>query len=192
MNNFILADISEDLINECKQCFSKYSNFSFHLGDVFEKTADFITSPANSFSMMRGGIDGVYTRKMGIQLEERLREKVKNDYYGEVLVGQTCVIETNFPQFPYLISAPTMRVSSDIQNTPNIYLCARAIFIEMQKHENKTCLIPGLGTGVGGVSAKNCARLMLKAYEDICLDGYLNDIPKNMQAAIIKHNVELC
>ena len=192
MNNFILADISAELVQEWKKEFSQFPNFSFHLGDVFEKSTDFIVSPANAFGFMKGGIDGVYTRKMGIQLEERLREKIKNEYYGEVLVGQTCVIETNFPQFPMLISAPTMRVSSNIQNTPNIYLCARAIFIAMKHYDNKTCLIPGLGTGVGGVTPQNCARLMRMAYEDICLDNYLNNIPSYMGTGIVKHNKQLC
>ena len=190
MNKFILADINLEMVERWRHHFGMYKNVEFHHGDVFQKSADILVSPANSFGKMQGGIDGVYTRKIGNKLQSDFEEKIIKDFDGELLVGQACFVETNFPQFPLLLSAPTMRISMDITNTPNVYLAARAIFLNVRKYyPNATVLIPGLGTGVGGVSFDNCARLMSLAYYEYYLENY--KFPETMYEAIKKNKNEL-
>lgn len=190
MNKFILADINSEMVERWSYHFIMYKNFEFYHGDVFQKSADILVSPANSFGKMQGGIDGVYTRKIGNKLQSDLEEKIIKEFDGELLVGQACFVETNFTQFPLLLSAPTMRISMDITETPNVYLAARAIFLNVKKYyPNATVLIPGLGTGVGGVSFEDCARLMSRAYYEHYLENY--NFPNNMHEAFAMHNSQL-
>ncbi len=46
-------------------------------------------------------------------------------------IGQAIIMETNDPdqQIKYLISAPTMRVPENVENTPNAYLAFRATLL---------------------------------------------------------------
>jgi len=219
MNKFILADINQGMVDAYKEEFKDYSNFEFHCGDVFEKSADILISPSNSFGFLNGGIDGAYTKKMGWKLQDDLQAKIKKDFDGELLVGQSTVIETNFEQFPLLLAAPTMRVPMYLQGSPNVYLAARAIFLRIKKYDDcvihgangieyllpdvgeigekrykpqdvsLTILIPGLGTGTGFVTFTQCASRMRMAYEDFYLGQSL--YPKNLNTANIKHFEEI-
>jgi O-acetyl-ADP-ribose deacetylase (regulator of RNase III) len=92
-----------------------------------------VVSPANSFGFMDGGIDWRYSERFGWQLMERLQQVIKGeDYFGELLVGQAIILETNdeMKKIPYLISAPTMRVPLDVSNSPNAYLAFKATLME--------------------------------------------------------------
>ena len=40
--------------------------------------------------------------------------------FGELLVGQADIVETDHETFPWLISAPTMRHPMTILHTPNV------------------------------------------------------------------------
>ena len=87
----------------------------------------------------------VYTRHFGWQMQHRLQAVLKEDYNGELLVGQAAIIKTftandsnkkfEDPKFnegkliKYLISAPTMRVPLDVIDTVNAYLAFRAVII---------------------------------------------------------------
>ena len=190
MHKFILADINLGMVNAWKHEFSQYPNFEFHCGDVFEKSADILVSPANSFGFMNGGIDLAYSKKIGWQMQTDLQEKIKNEYDGELLVGQSTVIPTNFAQYPFLLAAPTMRVPMYLQGSANVFLAAKAIFVAVKKMDaGTTCLIPGLGTGTGFVTFTQCASRMRMAYEDFYLGQSL--YPKNLNTANIKHFEEI-
>jgi O-acetyl-ADP-ribose deacetylase (regulator of RNase III) len=190
MHKFILADINQGMVDAWKHEFSQYPNFEFHCGDVFEKRATILVSPANSFGFMNGGIDGAYSKKIGWHLQADLQEKIRNEFDGELLIGQSTVIPTNFPQYPFLLAAPTMRVPMYLQGSANVFLAAKAIFVAVKKmDEGTTCLIPGLGTGTGLVTFAHCASRMRMAYEDFYLGQSL--FPKNLNMANIKHFEEI-
>ncbi|WP_412539467.1 hypothetical protein R8Z50_26975 [Longispora sp. K20-0274] len=60
---------------------------------------------------------------------------------------------------PWLIAAPTMRVPMILPGeTVNPYLAMRAVLREAARQRIGTVAVPGLGTGVGRVSAAVCAR----------------------------------
>ena len=48
MHNFILADRHPALVEAWQNEFKNYTNFQFYAGDVFDKKAEVIVSPANS------------------------------------------------------------------------------------------------------------------------------------------------
>ncbi|KAL8595325.1 hypothetical protein ACOMHN_020078 [Nucella lapillus] len=79
----------------------------------------------------------------------------------------------------YLISAPTMRTPQDVCDTVNAYLAFRAVILAVKRHNadssNQTIrsvLCPGLGTAVGRMPKRVCAKQMLLAYETFQLGAH--------------------
>jgi len=137
-------------------------------------TINAIVSPANSFGDLQGGIDLVYYKKFGYVLEEKIQKTIMKHKFGELVIGDALIIPIGGGyNYDYLISAPTMRVPMDIRNTVNVYLAFRAVLIELikfnsqnehSKYTIKHVVCPGLGTGIGKISAEMCAKQMLQAY----------------------------
>ncbi|XP_056013767.1 uncharacterized protein LOC125675777 isoform X2 [Ostrea edulis] len=170
-----LRDIGRGMVSAWKSRFpSSYKNVQ--------------VSPANSFGCMDGGIDMVYSRHFGWQMQNRLQKVIREELDGEILVGQAVIIpayeEENPPKeedlkgcnegapIKYLVSAPTMRVPQSVENTVNAYLAFRAVVLAVQKHnarnpdsQIRSVLCPGLGTAVGMMDFKQCAQQMCLAYE---------------------------
>jgi O-acetyl-ADP-ribose deacetylase (regulator of RNase III) len=139
-------------------------------GDIFDGPADAVVSPANSFGIMNGGIDQAYTERFGTKVQARVQKEIRERYWGELPVGAAVIVRTDDPEFPWCISAPTMRVPEQISRTLNAYLAFRAVRLAVQRHnaENelpiRSILCPGLGTTTGKLDYDLCARQMLCAY----------------------------
>lgn len=152
-----LAAVHLDLFYAWQKHFADCADVKIIDGDILAQSADALVSPANSFGFMDGGIDLVYSRFFGWELELRLKKLIAEQYYGELPVGQAVIIPTEHEKIPFLISAPTRRVPSDIAGTINVYLAFRAVLIavleynKISKHKIKSILVPGLGTGIGNV-----------------------------------------
>lgn len=168
MQKFILVDNKAELANAWNKEFEFDDNVEAHgPADIFSFTGDACVSPANSFGFMDGGIDLLYSMNMGWHVSAQLKNKIQTEYDGELLVGQAVVIPTGYARFPNIICAPTMRVPRRLVGTYNVYLSAKAMFLTAKRHPLfKTIVCPGLGTGTGGVSPKECARIMKLAYDD--------------------------
>lgn len=182
-----LCSIKKDLFFAWQSEFSLYKDVEIILGDIFQQTADAIVSPANSFGFMDGGLDALICEHLGKEIETKLQEKIEKEFYGELPVGNAAVVETNNDKFPYLISAPTMRVPMRLENSINPYLATRAVFIAInefnKKNKNRirSVTIPGMGAGTGGVLAEIAAKQMRVAYETIVLGNI--EYPKNWRQA---------
>ena len=135
-------------------------------------------SPANSFGYMDGGLDLKYSLHFGWKLEKKVRVILERDYFGEIPVGNALIVNTDRVDIPFLISAPTMRVPSNVSDTVNSYLAFKGILqsvIEHNKNNSATIqsiLCPGLGTGEGKMSPENCAKQMFRAYEVCFLNKF--------------------
>jgi O-acetyl-ADP-ribose deacetylase (regulator of RNase III) len=164
-----LVDKKPEMCKFWRMYFRGIDNVIVSEGDFFALSTDCVCSPANSFGFMDGGLDLLISLKIGWQVQEKLQKQIRENYHGELLVGQAELVETDFPEIPYVISAPTMRVPLILENTPNVYLSAKAIFLLLKKHEDKikTVTISGLGTGVGRVPFELCAKQMRLAYNDV-------------------------
>jgi O-acetyl-ADP-ribose deacetylase (regulator of RNase III) len=190
MQKFILVDNKRPLADAWTEEFSKYPNFEIHGGvDIFDYPGDAVVSPANSFGFMDGGIDLLYSMNMGWHVQGNLQWLINQEFNGELLIGQAAVLPTGYTKFPNIICSPTMRVPMDINGMPNVYLCAKAMFIAAKNHpEFKTIVCPGLGTGTGRISPKECAMKMRMAYEDFYLGNW--KFPKNLLEASMKNAEE--
>ncbi|GAA4422479.1 macro domain-containing protein [Actinokineospora soli] len=149
-----------------------------HRGSVLEVGAQAVVSPANSYGWMRGGIDAVYARAFP-RVEEAVRSAVLAYHGGELPVGEARVVPTGVAAPRWLISAPTMREPATVlpEDTVHPYLAARAVFRLWRdgvlddgapvRSDVRTLAMPGLGTGVGGVSAATCARQVAAAWDEV-------------------------
>lgn len=161
-------------------------------GDILQYQADAIVSPANSFGFMDGGIDLLYSQFFGWDLEARLKKLIAEKCYGELPVGQAVIVPTEHKTIPYLISAPTMRVPSDIAGTINVYLAFRAVLVAVLEHNStskqaiKSILAPGLGTGIGNVPPEQAAHQMRHAYEAIL--GEQPASPRSAREILARHH----
>lgn len=170
---FSLRDINPALVAAWTNYFAEIPQVQPSVGDIFGVQADAIISPANSFGFMDGGIDLVYSRRFGWQLQERLQQMLREQYDGELPVGMAVLLGTGDPELPYLISAPTMRVPEDVSATLNAYLAFRASLRAIAKHNAqfpgsiRRVICPGLGTATGQMSPEICARQMHAAYQQI-------------------------
>ncbi len=174
MIHIYLRDRSPALVEEWRREFSDHPEVEVSCGDIFDRTADAVVSPANSFGYMDGGIDLVYLNRFGWDLQDRLQAHLRADHFGELPVGQATIVPTGDAQIPLLVSAPTMRVPQRIAGTINVYLAFRASLVAVLRHNSTalehpitSLLVPGLGTGVGRVPFVQAARQMRLAHDAV-------------------------
>lgn len=171
----------------------------FYDGSILDVSCDAIVSPANSFGFMDGGVDALFLKRFGVELQERVQAVIAKDHGGELLVGSADVVETEDALIPLLIVAPTMRVPMILRDSVNPYLSARAALrlarygtfrhgalsgMPIRERIHRIAF-PGLGTGVGQVSANVCARQVAQAIEDVLLDRY--SMPRTWAEASERH-----
>jgi len=171
-SRILLIDRSAQLVDEWRRVFAGIGAVEVIAGDYFQRPADAIVSPANSFGIMDGGIDHAIRDRLGHIVQSRIQKVIVDKYHGELPVGCAEIVETNEPHWKYLIVAPTMRVPEPVAFTLNAYLAFRAILLAVENF-NKNCgrreidslVCCGLGTGVGKVSPTKCAQQMRAAYQ---------------------------
>ncbi|MFI9381018.1 macro domain-containing protein [Kutzneria sp. NPDC052558] len=149
-----------------------------HPGSVLDIEAQAVVSPANSFGWMRGGIDALYSRAFP-EVEQNVRSGVLAYHGGELPVGEAIIVPTGEAAPEWMISAPTMREAGEQlpADTVHPYLAARAVF-RLWLHGRldsgvpvrdavHTIAMPGLGTGVGEVEPRTCARQVAAAWDEV-------------------------
>ncbi len=168
--SYLLRDTKPEMAAAWQRCFGGDDSVQVSTGDILDRRADAIVSPANSFGFMDGGIDLAYSRHFGWDLQDRLQRVLREEHDGELPVGQAVIIETRNAAIPFLISAPTMRVPMNVADTLNAYLAFRAVIRAVKQHNRsgvlpiRSVLCPGLGTAVGRMPLDRCARQMWAAY----------------------------
>ncbi len=135
-------------------------------GDILSLGVAAVVSPANSFGFMDGGLDGVYTRFFGPQLQQRLQGMIREQAGGELLVGQALLGETGHPHIRWCIIAPTMRVPNLLDTPLPAYLATRAAVRCALDDGLESVAIPGMGTGTGGLAPREAAAAMLWGIRD--------------------------
>lgn len=173
MTYVFIRDRNPELIDELHQCLSECSiegSIYGHVidiaqGDILSTKATGLVSPANSFGIMDGGVDRVYSEKIGWHLQRDLQAYIKeNTPFGEVLVGDAITIDTGNDDWPYLISAPTMRLPSAVPDF-HAFLASRAAMYEALECNMSSVLFPGMGTGVGRIAPKHAAFAMISGIQ---------------------------
>lgn len=163
-----LIDRSPLLVSEWQAQFTDCPAVKVLAGDYFQQPADAMVSPANSFGIMDGGLDLAIRDQLGFEVERRIQERIVDKYHGELPIGCAEIVETDSERWPYMISAPTMRVPENIAFTINPYLAFRAILLAVEnfnRERGKAVIDSVVCSGVGQVSESRCAKLMRAAYQ---------------------------
>lgn len=195
----ILSAVEKELYDAWKTFCGDLPNVEILHGSILDLSVDAVVSPANSFGFMDGGIDLLYSHRFGWHVQESLQKLIREKHFGELLIGQAEIVETDNLQIPFVIAAPTMRVPMILRDSVNPYLAARAVFLLIKygvffdgkfKGEpiNKfvqSVAFPGLATGVGKIGFNTCAKQMRRAIEDFVLDR--NTFPQSWVDASAKH-----
>lgn len=166
----ILRDRNTSIVEAWREAFDGVDDVEPSVGDIFDCAADAIVSPANSFGYMDGGIDLVYLERFGQGLQQRLQKRLREEFLGELPVGQATMVATLDPELPWMVSSPTMRVPMPVPDTVNAYLAFRAALLVGKEHAAgdppiRRLLCPGLATAIGCMPARRCARQMRLAYD---------------------------
>lgn len=85
-------------------------------------------------------------------------------------MGTAFVISTDHSSIPFLVHAPTMRVSGSIAGTDKVHNATWAALLAIHGHYRgsnrmiEVVAMPAMGTGFGGVPFDEAARQMAAAY----------------------------
>lgn len=173
-----LCDINADIVTAWAREFEGYGAVEIIEGNLLETDGPALVCPANSFGDMGGGLDKIVDDYFGGAAQTALMAAIREQFWGELPVGVAVVIPVENRRFPLLVAAPTMRIPGGIEGTINAYLAMRAVLVAILKY-NQTgeqpiygVAVSGLGTGVGGLSATECAEQMRVAYDNVMRGGW--------------------
>lgn len=125
-------------------------------GSILDVDADAIVNAANSLGIMGGGVAGVIKRAAGQEVEDEARRE------SPIEVGHAVLTSGGSTTFKGIIHAPTMpRPAMRIQAV-NVALATKAALALADQHEFQSVALPGMGTGVAGVSHGDAAAMMIK------------------------------
>lgn len=123
-------------------------------GSILEQQADAIVNAANSKGVMGGGVAGAIRRAGGVVIE---REAITQ---APIPIGSAVI--TTGGSLPFrIIHAPTMEHPAEETNVSAVKLATLAALELADKCDFKRIAIPGMGTGVGGVSPIDAAAAMI-------------------------------
>ncbi len=199
----VLTAIDEPLARAWEEFCGDVDGVTVYRGSILDVPCDAVVSPANSFGFMDGGIDAIYMDHFSSSIERTVRRTIVERHHGELLVGAADIVATGDRRIPYLIAAPTMRVPMVLRESVNAYLAARAVLL-LVLHGRfpdgprqgqpiadavQTVAFPGLGTGVGYMQPRTCARQVRQALNDVWLEQYA--LPPTWESAVRRHQVLL-
>ena len=173
-----LSDTSPEVADSWIDTFRDLAAVEILHGDLLQVRCDALVSPANSFGDMSGGVDKRIDDHFLGEAQRAVVEAIRAEFLGELPVGAALVVPLPRPRTPLLVVSPTMRVPGNVANTLNAYLAMRAALVAVTRH-NQLCerkiarlAIPGLCTGVGGMTPGLSAVQMRAAYDAIIGGGW--------------------
>jgi len=130
----------------------------FVQGDIAQQEADAIVNAANNHLWMGAGVAGAIKRAGGREIETEAVAK------GPIPIGEAAVTGAGRLEARYVIHAAVM--GQDLRtDADKIRRSTQATLRRADELGLKSIAFPALGTGVGGFSLDECARVMLDAVE---------------------------
>lgn len=134
---------------------------------------DCLATAGNSFGLMDAGMDLAVVRYFGRHVMGEIQRRILTDFLGEQPVGTSFLVGTGHPEHPYVAHTPTMRIPMNLRGTDNVYLATFATLLAVHHHNRtegsrrpiRTLVMPGFGTGTGGVEPLEAALQMRIACE---------------------------
>ncbi|MDD5084702.1 MAG: macro domain-containing protein [Candidatus Omnitrophica bacterium] len=124
-------------------------------GDLTALAVDAIVNPANSHGWMGGGVAGAIKRRGGIEIEE---EAVRQ---APISIGEAVVTRAGSLPSGAVIHAPTMKEPAERTDIGRVRLAMGASLRAADENRFSSIAVPGMGTGVGCLSPKDAAEVMV-------------------------------
>jgi len=124
-------------------------------GDITQIVCDAIVNPANSYGYMGGGVAEAIKRVGGSEIEEEAIQQ------APIKVGTAIATTAGTLSCKHVIHAPTMRKPAMHIGVENVKLATNAALKLADELGLKSIAIPGMGTGVGGISESKAAQAIL-------------------------------
>lgn len=131
-------------------------------GDISQCEADAIVNAANNHLWMGSGVAGALKRAGGREIEEEAIKK------GPIPVGEAVATGAGKLKARYVIHAAVM--GQDLRT--DAAAIAKATENSLNRADELACrsiAFPALGTGVGGFSLEECARLMIRVVKEYAM-----------------------
>ena len=162
-------DINQDVVDEARRQSAErgIATIESFRGSAFAAPADAIVSPGNSFGNMGGGFDRICRDRFGFDLQFKLQNTIRQRPMLELLVGEAVILATGDEKFPHFISVPTMRTPGRVKDPADIYLASRAAILAAKDAGFGRICMTGLGTGSGGISAKQSIEMIIAGYTSV-------------------------
>ncbi len=153
--------------------------------DVLDATADAFILPGNSFGFLDSGLALRVSERHGLEIQDRLRARIRDEFAGELLVGQA-LLETT-PSGQHLVYAPIWRTPRPIRDQVNVYLAVRGAFQLLSRESGdaggvgaiRTVAVPPIGVEPPGeVKPAVSARQMRYGFNVGC--GRRSPAAKNL------------
>jgi len=175
-----LCDTNPDVVDAWLEAFHDVDAVEVLEGSLLDADADALVSPANSFGDMGGGVDKHIDDFYKGAAQPALVAAIRDQFLGELPVGMALIVPmVGAPRFPFFVAAPTMRVPRNVSGTINAYLSLRAALVAVLRHNRHDdarriwrLAVPGLCTGVGGMSYGEAARQMRVASDNVVGGGW--------------------
>ena len=129
-------------------------------GDITKISCDAIVNPANSYGYMGGGVAGAIKRAGGNEIE---KEAIAQ---APIFIGSAVATTAGTLPCQFVIHAPTMKKPAMKIPVENVAKATQAALKLGKGMQIKNIAIPGMGTGVGGVSPADAARAMVKVAQE--------------------------
>jgi O-acetyl-ADP-ribose deacetylase (regulator of RNase III) len=166
ISEITLIDTNATLVAAWQREFASRPEVRVVAGSIFEVDVNTLVSPANSFGIMDGGLDGKLRDYFGFDIETQVREKLRLEFHGELPVGLATIVPTRHDRYTHLICAPTMRYPMEVAASVNAYLAMKALLNVARAYPEPLRLaIPGLCSLSGRMPLDIVARQMRIAYE---------------------------
>jgi len=124
-------------------------------GDITQLKVDAIVNAANSRLIMGGGVAGAILRTGGKEIQEEASRK------APVPIGRAVATTAGRLKANYVIHAPTMELPAMLTNKQKVRLATRGALECAKQLDIRSIAFPGMGTGVGGLSVKEAAEVMI-------------------------------
>lgn len=149
------------VINQSTSLKLKINNKTIKIiqGDITKVEADALVNAANNQLWMGGGVAGAIKHKGGIIIEKEAISK------GPIPIGEAIITTAGELKAKYIIHAAGM--GTDLQ-TDEIKIKNATKNALKRAHEAKikSIAFPSIGTGVGGFSVSEAAKIMIKSTLD--------------------------
>jgi O-acetyl-ADP-ribose deacetylase (regulator of RNase III) len=150
-------------------------------GDITQVKADAVVNAANSLGEMGGGVAGALRRAGGPEIE---KEAIS---HAPIPVGEAVFTTAGKLPFKGIVHAPTMERPAQATTADKIRRATLAALMCADHYGVKILALPGMGTGVGGVSPVAAAGVIvetLRNYEpvSVCKVVLIDRNPEMIQA----------